>query len=246
MLPTKLLYYFLYFGIMSFVGWIIESIYRSQKEKRFVNAGFLSGPFLPIYGFGAVLITAVSVEARSLPPVLGWTITLLSPTVVEYVGGWLMERIFAQKLWDYRSERFNFQGRICLRFSVYWAFFAALLVLVIQPRVYTRITVLGPYLSHFVAGGLFAYIVLDVNSSVRSLANFKAFEKNVIALLEKGRQYRSAFDLAGEGKTKLPVEIKRILKPLNAFPSLRKNFEPKLGVFPDVIRAHLEKRLGKK
>jgi hypothetical protein len=129
---------------------------------------------------------------------------------------------------------------------VYWAFFAALLVLVIQPQVWKRITILGPYLSHFVAGSLFAYIVFDLNYSVRSLANFKVFEKNVITLLEKGRQYRSAFDLSGEGKAKLPAEIKRILKPLNAFPSLRKNFEPKLHVFPDVLRAHLEKRLGKK
>jgi uncharacterized membrane protein len=244
MIPAKLLYYFLYFGIMAFFGWVIEVIYRSKKEKRFVNAGFLSGPFLPIYGFSAVIITAVSVEARNLPLALGWTITLLSPTVLEYFGGWMMERFFGRKLWDYHHERFNLHGRICLRFSVYWAFCAAILVVVIQPRVYTRITILGPYLSHFIAGGFFAYLVLDINHSVRSLSNFKVFEKNVIALLEKGKQYCSAFDIAENDENKLPVELRHILKPLNSFPSIRKSFGSKLHVFPDALRMYLEKRIG--
>jgi uncharacterized membrane protein len=230
---------------MSFLGWIIEVVYRSKKEHRFVNAGFLSGPFLPIYGFGAVCITAVSVEARNLPLVLGWTITLLSPTVLEYFGGWIMECFFGRKLWDYHNEPFNLHGRICLRFSIYWAVCAAGLVLIIQPHVYTRISILGPYLSHFIAGGFFTYLVIDISHSVVSLSNFKVFEKNIIALLEKGRTYRSAFDVTDD-KNKLPVELRRILKPLNSFSSIRKSFDSKLHVFPDTLRQHLEKRIGGK
>jgi uncharacterized membrane protein len=248
MLPEKLLYYFLYFGIMAFTGWIIECSYRSLKEKRLVNAGFLSGPFVPIYGFGAVIITAVSVEAQSLPPAAAWAITLLSPTILEYFGGWLMEKLFGMKLWDYRGERFNLHGRICLKFSIYWAFFAALLVLVIQPQVFTRIMVLGPYLSHFAAGGLFAYFIVDVDHSVKSIYNFKTFQKDITALIEKGKQFRPAFDFSSTtdgSKLKLPAEIRRILKPLNAFPALRKNFKGKLPAFPDWIRKHLERRFWK-
>jgi uncharacterized membrane protein len=233
---------------MAFAGWIIEVIYRSLKEKRYVNAGFLSGPFVPIYGFGAVIITAISLEAKTLPPVPAWIITLLSPTILEYFGGWFMEKLFGLKLWDYHGERFNLHGRICLKFSVYWAFFAALLVLVIQPRVFTRIMVLGPYLSHFVAGGLFAYFIVDIDHSIKSLYNFKTFQKDIAALIEKGKQFRPAFDFGsdtGGKKLKLPVEIRRILKPLNAFPSLRRNFKGKLPAFPDLIRNHLEKRFWK-
>jgi uncharacterized membrane protein len=233
---------------MAFAGWIIECTYRSWKEKRYVNAGFLSGPFVPIYGFGAVIITAVSVEAQSLPVAAAWAITLLSPTVLEYFGGWFMEKLFGLKLWDYHHERFNLHGRICLKFSFYWAFFAALLVLVIQPRVFTRLTVLGPYLSHFVAGGLFAYFIVDIDHSVKSIYNFKTVQKDIAALIEKGKQFQPAFDFAGipgGKKLKLPAEIRRILKPLNAFPSLRKNFKEKLPVFPDLIRKHLEKRFWK-
>jgi uncharacterized membrane protein len=104
MIPEKLLYYFLYFCVMAFAGWIIEVIYRFMREKRFINAGFLFGPFVPIYGFGAVIITVISVEARSLPAVTGWIITLLSPTILEYVGSWFMEKIFGLKLWDYHDR----------------------------------------------------------------------------------------------------------------------------------------------
>jgi uncharacterized membrane protein len=248
MIPEKLLDYFLYFCIMAAAGWIIETIYRSLQEKRFVNAGFLSGPFVPIYGFGAVIITSISIEARSLPAAAAWVITFLSPTVLEYFGGWFMEKLFGMKLWDYHNERFNLHGRICLKFSIYWAFFAALLVLVIQPRVFTRITVLGPYLSHFVAGSLFAYFIVDIRRSIRSIYNFKTFQRNIAALLEKGKQFRPAFDFSGDAmgkKFKLPAEVQRILKPLNAFPSLRKNFKEKLPVFSDNIRKHLEKRFWK-
>jgi uncharacterized membrane protein len=80
MLPDKILTYFLYFSIMAFAGWIIETIYRSCSEKKFVNAGFLSGPFLPIYGFGAVIITSINVEVQKFPIILSWVVTLLSPT----------------------------------------------------------------------------------------------------------------------------------------------------------------------
>jgi uncharacterized membrane protein len=247
MIPQKLLYYFLYFGVMAFAGWIIETIYRSHKEKQFVNAGFLSGPFVPIYGFGAVIITAVSVEAESLSASLGWIITLLSPTILEYFGSWLMEKIFHLQLWDYHQERFNLQGRICLKFSVYWAGLAVLLVLFIQPQVFTRITIFGPYLSHFIAGGLCAYFVVDVNHSVQAIYHFTAFQKEIALLIEKGKEFRPALDFReGNGKKiKLPAEVRRIIKPLRAFPALRPKFREQLPAFPDWIRDHLEKRFWK-
>jgi uncharacterized membrane protein len=248
MIPQKLLIYFLYFGVMSFAGWIIEVLYRSAKEKRFVNAGFLSGPFVPIYGFGAVIITAISVEAQSLPSAAAWVITLLSPTVLEYFGGWLMETLFGMKLWDYHERRFNLSGRICLQFSIYWAFFVTLLVLFIQPLVFTRIMVLGPYLSHFAAGGLLAYFIVDIDHSVKSIYNFKTFQKDIAALIEKGKEFHPAFGFSGDmddKKLRLPMEVRRILKPLNAFPSLRRNFKGELSAFPDRIRTYLEKQFWK-
>ncbi|QQO09203.1 putative ABC transporter permease [Breznakiella homolactica] len=247
MIPQKVLDYLLYFALMSFVGWILETCFRSFKEKHFVNAGFLSGPFVPIYGFGAVIITMISVEARTLPPVLGWIVMLLSPTVLEYVTSWAMEKLFGLKLWDYSHNKFNINGRISLKFSICWAALAVVLVAVIQPAVFTRINLLGPYLSHFLAGAFLAYFVTDVIQSVKSVYNFKQFQADLAKLIEKGREFKPSFDIPRrEGKKqKLPPEIRRIMKPLSAFPALRKNFKPKFSAFPDWIRERLEERFGK-
>jgi uncharacterized membrane protein len=247
MIPLNVLTWFLFFSAMSFAGWIIETIYRSCAEKKFVNAGFLSGPFLPIYGFGALIITTVSIVARKFPSIISWAIILLSPTVLEYFGSWMMEKLFKLKLWDYTRESLNIHGRICFKFSIIWAFFAVVHIHVIQPYVLQRITGLGPYYAHFIAGGLTACFALDLNHSVRSIIHFKDFQINIAKLIEKGRNFTPAFDfhLESEKGGKLPHEIRRLLKPLNAFPHLRKGFREKSFVFPRWINEILEKRFKK-
>ena len=68
-IPSILLNNFLYFSFMSFLGWILESAYRSYRERRLVNAGFLSGPFVPIYGLGGVIISLIGLKQQvSLRP----------------------------------------------------------------------------------------------------------------------------------------------------------------------------------
>jgi uncharacterized membrane protein len=234
---------------MAFVGWVIETTYRSFNERKFVNAGFLSGPFLPIYGFGAVIITSINIEVQKFPIILSWIFTLLSPTFLEYFGSWVMEKIFKLKLWDYKHEQLNLNGRICFKFSIIWAFLAAIHILIIQPRIFKRIMILGPYYSHFIAGGLFSYFILDLNHSVRSIINFKEFQNNLLKLIEKGEKYITAFDFISTDNNinkKLPNEIRRLLKPINAFPNLRKNFKEKAFVFPKWINEILEKKYKNK
>jgi uncharacterized membrane protein len=159
-----------------------------------------------------------------------------------------MEKIFKLKLWDYKNERLNLNGRICLKFSIIWAFFAVIHILIIQPRIFKRIMILGPYYSHFVAGGLFTYFTLDLNYSIRSIINFKDFQSNISKLIENGKKFTPAFDINLESEKinrKLPNDIRRLLKPLNAFPNLRKNFKEKSFVFPKWINEILEKRFKK-
>jgi uncharacterized membrane protein len=233
---------------MAFAGWVIETVYRSYGEKKFVNAGFLSGPFLPIYGFGAVIITGINVEVQKLPALLSWAITLLSPTFLEYLGSWIMEKIFKLKLWDYSNERLNLNGRICLKFSVIWAFLAMIHILLIQPVIFKRIMILGPYYSHFIAGGLVTYFALDINYSISAILNFKDFQNDILGLIEKGKKFVPAFDVNQEGRSankRLPHELRRLLKPLTAFPNLRKNFREKSFVFPKWINEILEKKFKK-
>ena len=123
-----------WFIVYSFMGWIWESCYVSAKSKKWVNRGFVSGPFVTIYGVGAVTVYVI------LRPVAGNILELYFAgvavaTILEYVTGVLMEAIFHTNWWDYSDKKFNFQGKICLGSSVAWGFFTLILFYIFQPFV---------------------------------------------------------------------------------------------------------------
>lgn len=107
------------FYFYCFFGWCFESGYVSLKSRKWVNRGFMRGPFLPLYGSGAIMMLVVS------KPFLNhwWAVYLAGvagATLLEYVTGVVMEALFKVRYWDYSSNRFNFQGHICLGSSLAW------------------------------------------------------------------------------------------------------------------------------
>ena len=119
------------FYIYCFMGWIWESCYVSLKSHKWVNRGFLKGPFLPIYGTGAivVLISTLRVQNNIL---LIFIIGMISATILEYITGALMEKLFHVRYWDYTSQPFNINGYVCLLCSLAWGVFSLLLVKVVN------------------------------------------------------------------------------------------------------------------
>lgn len=111
-----------YFYLYSFFGWCFESVYVSLRKKHPVNRGFMRGPFLPLYGSGAVMMLAVSMPFRD-NLFLTYLAGCLGATALEYVTGVMMEYLFKVRYWDYSSQRFNFQGHICLSSTIVWGFF---------------------------------------------------------------------------------------------------------------------------
>lgn len=107
------------FYFYSFFGWCFESTYVSFRERRLVNRGFLRGPFLPIYGSGAVMMLLVSAPF-SYNIGLVFLSGCFGATALEYVTGVAMEKLFNIKYWDYSNQKLNFQGHICLSSSVAW------------------------------------------------------------------------------------------------------------------------------
>ena len=103
---------FLYFIIYSFLGWAIESAYVSVLQRRLINRGFLNGPLCPIYGTGAMLITIILGRFTDVPTVFVFGIAIT--TVLEYIVGFLLEKLFSARWWDYSSHRFNINGRVSL------------------------------------------------------------------------------------------------------------------------------------
>ena len=120
-----------YFFIYCFIGWCFESTYVSIKSRRLVNRGFLRGPFLPIYGFGAITILLATLLVTWSVPLI-FICGMIAATLLEYVTGAIMESVFSMKYWDYSNQRFNIKGYICLSSSIAWGVFSVLLVKVVH------------------------------------------------------------------------------------------------------------------
>ncbi len=121
----------LFFFIYCFFGWIIESTYVSLKNFHFVNRGFLRLPLLPLYGNGAIIMLWVSLPVKG-NLFLVFLFGMAGASVLEYATGYVMERLFKMKYWDYSSKPLNLNGYVCLGTSIAWGFLTLLLTEVIH------------------------------------------------------------------------------------------------------------------
>jgi uncharacterized membrane protein len=127
---------FLMFITFSFLGWMIETVYCSVKEKRFIYRGFLHGPICPIYGFGALSV-GIPLSYIKINPVLDIFLVYIAGAVictfVEYIIGFIFEKFFKLKLWDYSGYPFNLHGRIWIGYSLGWGVLSLILVYLVNP-----------------------------------------------------------------------------------------------------------------
>ena len=121
----------LFFFIYCFLGWVWESCYVSAKNREWINRGFLHGPMLPIYGSGAIIVLLCTIGVRD-QIVLTFLFGMIGATILEYVTGACMERLFRVRYWDYSHMPLNLKGYICLPVSLGWGVFSVLLVRVIH------------------------------------------------------------------------------------------------------------------
>ena len=126
-------YLFVWFIIYSFFGWVYESLWSSFNERQWVNRGFLSGPVIPIYGFGAVFFVLLLSDINN--PVYIFILGMVIASVLEYFTSWAMEKLFHARWWDYNHYPFNLNGRICLYGALLFGFFAVVIIKVVQPYV---------------------------------------------------------------------------------------------------------------
>ena len=109
---------FVIFATGSLIGWFLESIFRSLVEKKPINAGFLNGPYLPIYGFGIIFLYTLSLTQFN--PIIKILVFTFSATLLELVTGYVFAEFFNIRLWDYSEEYMNFKGYICLLYTMFW------------------------------------------------------------------------------------------------------------------------------
>ena len=128
---TQWLFFFYFY---CFVGWCIESAFVSIRSRKLVNRGFMRGPFLPLYGSGAIMMLLVSRPMHG-NLFLIFVAGCVGATVLEYVTGVTMEALFKVRYWDYSNNKFNFQGQICLGTTLCWGGLTILMTQVIHKPV---------------------------------------------------------------------------------------------------------------
>ncbi len=195
-----------YFILYSFLGWIMESIFRSICEKKLINTGFLRGPFCPIYGIGSIIMV-VFLENFAEAPILLFFISMVVLTLWEYIVGVLLEKIFDTKYWDYSDHKFNFQGRICLTNSIYWGVLGVLFIKYIHPFVQSVIAKINAELLNYVVAVLFMIFLVDMVTSIINIKNIKSKLKRIENINEEIKEkLKELRQLRKEKETKLSTE----------------------------------------
>ena len=152
------------FALISFGGWVYETIYCSVVEGEFTKRGFLFGPTCPIYGIGAIAEWLVLGQISN--PIIVFIIGAVLATVIEYSTGLFLERRFKKKWWDYSMFKFNLHGRICPQASAVFGAFSVTSVFVLVP---TMLTILMIFSKHTVSVVAFIVVTLYFLDTVASL-----------------------------------------------------------------------------
>lgn len=160
----------IYFFVYGFLGWCTEVAFAACKEHRFVNRGFLNGPFCPIYGFGVSLVIIFLTPYRS-NLILLYIASIILVTLLEGITGWAMDKIFHNKWWDYSNMPLNIGGYVCLPFSLVWGIACVAIMNLIHPLIH-HVLALMPRTLGIVLIVLFG-ILLIIDTCVTTSAIFK-------------------------------------------------------------------------
>lgn len=130
-----------YFMIYGFFGWMLENSYNYFVNGIFLKDNFWKGPFKPMYGFAPILLVSMIGEGGPLYLIL--LLCFFVPTLVEYISGLILDTLFQRKWWDYKGMPMQFQGHICLPFSLCWFVLSLFCVTYLHPgleRVFLLVT----------------------------------------------------------------------------------------------------------
>ena len=137
----KLSLLFLLFITYSFIGWCMEVGCKLVELKKFINRGFLIGPYCPIYGWGCILIIILLNKYTNDPLVL-FIMALVICSILEYFTSYFMEKLFKARWWDYSRRKFNINGRICLETMIPFGLLGCLIMYFVNPffvSIYSKI-----------------------------------------------------------------------------------------------------------
>ena len=170
--------YFILFMIYSFMGWCMEVLTVLIPKKKFVNRGFLIGPYCPIYGYGCLLII-ILLKNNLDDPLALFLKAIVICSLLEYFTSFFMEKLFNARWWDYSNKKFNINGRICLETMLPFGILACLVMYVLNPFFESKINLLPDLAVLIIAGILFVIYLVDNIVSFKIISGFSKTVKKV-------------------------------------------------------------------
>lgn len=175
------------FFVYALLGWCTEVSYAALVTGKFVNRGFLNGPVCPIYGFGAAIIF-LCLEPLKQNLLLLFLGSVLLTSLLELAAGFVLEKLFHQRWWDYSDEPFNLGGYICLRFSIAWGLIGLFVVDLLHPTVMLLVRLLPHTLGVVLLACFGAVIAVDLAATGSAIARLNRQLKQIDALAGRIRE----------------------------------------------------------
>ena len=172
------------FVIGSLLGWVIELLFRRfVSQKKWMNPGFLTGPYLPIYGFGVVILYGVSniplgISSQVWDVIVRLLFIGVGMTLIEFLAGLIFIKGFKIKLWDYSNRKGNIMGIICPIFSLAWLAVGSLYYFLLNPVLVEGILWISENLIYtYFVGGVIGAMIVDTAYSIHLATKLKEFKE---------------------------------------------------------------------
>ncbi len=184
--------YFLLFISYAFLGWCMEVGCKYVQFGKFINRGFLIGPYCPIYGWGAIAIT-ILLKRYTYDPLVLFIMSTLVCSIIEYFTSYFMEKKYHARWWDYSSKKFNINGRICLETLIPFGILGLFIMYVTNPMLFKIYQSMSEIVVHIISITLFSIFIVDniISSNIISSVNVegsKLVKDNTEEITEKVKQ----------------------------------------------------------
>ena len=223
-MQDKIIFYFI---IYSFLGWCLESVYKTIILKKPTNSGFLYGPFCPMYGIGAIIMILASQLSNNAIIIFIMAFVIFS--LWEYIVAVILEKLFKTKYWDYSKLKFNIHGRVCLKNSIYWGILGVLLIFFIQP--------FFENLVNLIPENILLYVNIILTIAILVDAAFTIFRIMVI-----DKKIRQVFEIGETIKAKLS-ELKNNDLIEKSYKENIQKLVSELKVKQDILKIKIYKRI---
>ena len=229
----RLSYWFLVFIIFSILGYISEVIYCYILDKKIVNRGFLHGPYCPIYGFGA-LASIYFLNKYYNDPLIIFTLGMLLFSVIEYISSYLMEKLFNDKWWDYSNNKYNINGRVCLKNSILFGIGGLGVIYIFYPFIKRFMYNANTISLKIVTFVLFLLFFIDLVFTILDTLKLKKQLKIIDTIRNEIENIIP--DILQDKVNKALIKYKRYPKHIiNAFPNISYLHEQNIKLLKDAI-----------